>query len=193
MEQNKFQNGLIYTIKTDNGLYVGSTCDFVDRKRRHKYSCFNEKDKKYNYKLYKNIRENGGEYTIEIYKLFPCNSDKELRMQEEAVIKHLNANLNSRASFRSREELKEYNKEYHQKNKEIISQNQKEYDKKYRQENKEMLSQKRKEYYQENKEMISQKRKEIIICECGCDSTKRGLLRHRKTQKHLNLMQLKSR
>tara|TARA_B110000285_G_scaffold187835_1_gene213789 strand:+ start:39 stop:542 length:504 start_codon:yes stop_codon:yes gene_type:complete len=167
MEQNKFQDGLIYTIKTDNGLYVGSTCDFAHRKISHKYSCFNEKSKEYNFKLYKNIRENGGDYTIEIYKLFPCNSGKELRMQEEEVIKHLNANLNSRASFLSTEEIKEYKKEY-----------QKEY---------------RKEYHKENKEIISQKRKEIITCECGCDSTKINILRHRKTKKHLNLMDLKSR
>ena len=178
MEQGKFQDALIYTIKTDNGIYVGSTINFADRKRRHEFDCFNEKSKAYNYKLYKNIRENDGEYTIEIYKLFPCNSSEELRMEEEEVRKYLNANLNSIASFLSTEEIKEYRKEYkkqyHQKNKEIILQNQK-------------------EYRQENKEMISQKNKEIITCECGCDSTKGSLSRHRKSKKHLNLMELKSR
>ena len=182
MEQNKFQDGLIYTIKTDNGLYVGSTCDFAHRKRGHKHSCYNEKSKKYKLKLYKNIRENDGEYTIEIYKLFPCNSSEELHIKEEEVRKYLNANLNSRVSFQSTEELKEYNKKYN-----------KEYFKENYQKNKEIFSQYQKEYYQKNKEMLSQTAKEIITCECGCDSTKKSISRHRKTKKHLNLMDLKSR
>ena len=99
MECNKYQNGLIYTIKTDNGLYVGSTIDFTNRKYQHKSKCFNENSKQYNLNVYKNIRENGGEYTIEIYKMFPCNSNEELRIEEKNVIKYLNPNLNTISAF----------------------------------------------------------------------------------------------
>ena len=52
MEWNKYQDGLIYTIKTDNGIYVGSTIDFSNRKKNH-----NENIHRLNTKLYKNIRE----------------------------------------------------------------------------------------------------------------------------------------
>jgi len=142
MACNKYQNGLIYTIKTDNGLYVGSTCNFTNRKRGHKNSCFNKNNRTYNYKVYKNIRENGGEYTIEIYKMFPCNSDKELRSEEEEVRKYLNPNLNMNSAFQSVEGTKE-------------------------------------------------KLAEKITCECGIEITKGCLPRHRKTQKHLKLMELK--
>lgn len=158
MECNKYQDGLIYTIKTDNGLYVGSTCDFAVRKKNHKTSCFNEKSDKYNTKLYQNIRENGGEYSIELYKLFPCNTNEELRTEEEEVRKYLNANLNSQRAFMSEEEEIKYHKEYRENNREIIS----------------------------------QKQTEIITCECGCQTTRVHISRHRKSKKHLNLMKLKN-
>jgi len=168
MEQNKYQDGLIYTIKTDNGIYVGSTCDFAQRKRAHNSVCFNEDNKEHKRKLYQNIRENDGEYTIEIYKLFPCNSEKELCAEEDEVRKFLNANLNTYKCIRTKEE----ELEYREKNKERT----KEYDK---------------EYQKKNKEIISQKRSEIITCECGCKSTKQNISTHRKTKKHLNLMEVK--
>jgi len=158
MACNKYQNGTIYTIKTDNGLYVGSTCDFTRRKRDHKSICFNENSKQYNLKVYKNIRKNGGEYTIEIYKMFPCNSVDELRIEEKNVIKYLNPNLNTYSAFQSVEERKEETKEYY---------------KKYRKQNKEKLAEK-------------------ITCECGCQIRKYDIPRHRKTQKHLKLMELKT-
>jgi len=166
MACNKYQNGLIYTIKTDNGLYVGSTCDFTDRKYKHKHSCFNENSKQYNLKVYKNIRENGGEYSIEIYKMFPCNSYEELRIEEKNVIKYLNPNLNTYSAFQSVEERKEYKKIKDSKR------DRKEYQKEYRKQNKEKFAEK-------------------ITCECGCQIRKHHISRHRKSQKHLNLMELK--
>ena len=177
MECNKYQDGLIYTIKTDNGLYVGSTCDFAVRKRCHKSSIYNEKNPKYKYKLYQNIRENGGEYSIEIYKMFPCNNEKELFMEEEKVRKYLNPNLNTNKCFTTKEELKNYMRDY---------------SKEYRGKNKRNLKEMSREYYQINKEIISQKRSEIITCECGCQTSRRNISTHRKSKKHLNLMKLKN-
>lgn len=175
MACNKYQDGLIYTIKTDDGLYVGSTIDFANRKRGHKCYCFNENSRKYNYELYKNIRKNGGEYSIEIYKLFPCNSDEELRMEEEEVRKFLNANLNTNKAFRTIEEIKEYNK---------LRESKRERQYGY---NKEAM----KRYYEKNKEQMNEKRKEKTVCECGIQITKRNITRHMTSPKHLNLMELK--
>jgi len=180
MEQNKFQNGLIYTIKTDNGIYVGSTINFAQRKSKHKCACYNEKRKSYNLKLYQNIRENGGEYTIEIYKLFPCNSDKELCMEEENVRKELNANLNSQRCFVTNEEEKQTHIDWNKTHKEKCRLSSKKWIENNKEKQKEM-------------DKICDKRKaQIITCECGCQLTKGTLLRHRKSKKHLNLMELKN-
>jgi len=208
MACNKYQGGVIYTIKTDNGgLYVGSTCNFAERKTTHKSRCFNEKCKEYNFKVYKNIRENGGKYTIEIYKKFPCNSEKELRMEEEESRKYLNANLNSQKAFRTKEDTKIQQSEYREKNKEQIKEyreKNKEQIKGYREKNKEQnkikkaeyyeknkeqLNIKKAEYYEKNKEQIRIKKAEIITCECGMQITKGNLLRHQKSNKHLKLME----
>ena len=167
MEQNNYQDALIYTIKTDNGLYVGSTIDFVDRKKNHKVDCFNESRTGYNRKVYKNIRENGGDYTIEIYKMFPCNSDKELRIEEESVRKYLNANLNMQKCFTSEEEVREQKSEYAKTDKNKIS---------------------KKVWYENNKETICEKMSKKITCECGCPTTQGTLNRHRKSNKHNKLM-----
>ena len=43
-------------------------------------------------------------------------------------------------------------------------------------------------FFKNNNEKTKQKRKEIVICECGCKTTKGSLKRHRKTKKHIKLM-----
>ncbi len=167
MEQNKYQNGVIYTIKTDNGLYVGSTINFRKRKNSHKTKCFNETDKLYNIKLYQNIRENDGEYSIEIYKMFPCNSSEELIKEEEKVRKYLNSNLNMQKCFTTEEEVKERKRCYACKDEQ---------------------KEQRKAYYYKNKDMILEQMNEKIICECGCFTTKGNISRHRKSNKHTKLI-----
>jgi len=187
MACNKYQGGLIYTIKTDNGLYVGSTCDFAKRKGKHKTRCFNENDKNYNLNVYKNIRENGGEYTIEIYKMFPCNSNEELRIKEEELRKYLNANLNSQKAFISKEDTKIKKVEYYEKNKEQNKIKKAEYYEK----NKEQFKIKHAEYREKNKEQLKINQSEKITCECGIQITKKNISRHQKSNKHLKLMELK--
>ena len=49
----------IYEIKIEDYVYYGSTVDFKARIRRHKSCCYNKKSKKYNYRVYKKIRELG--------------------------------------------------------------------------------------------------------------------------------------
>jgi hypothetical protein len=78
-----------------------------------------------------------------------------------------------------RENNKEKVKEYYLNNKEKIKENNKE----YRENNKEKI----KEYRENNKE----KRNEKITCDCGSIITKAGLLQHKKSKKHLKLMQNK--
>lgn len=103
-----YKNALIYTIKTNDGIYVGSTTNFRDRKYCHKRCIYNENRKEYSCRVYENIRQNEGKYNIEIFKMFPCNNNEELRMEENKIIKQLNANLNQRNAYSTLEEQREY-------------------------------------------------------------------------------------
>ena len=113
---------IIYTIRTGNSLYVGSTTDYTNRKCQHKSSITNENGKDYNYKLYKTIKE---------YK-------------------------------------KVYSKQYYIENKDKFS-----------------------EYKTENKDKISEYYKQKVTCECGCTVSRYSLTRHKKSKKHMKLMENK--
>ena len=78
-----YEDCVIYTIRSGDHLYVGSTCNFVRRKCCHKSSLNNENDKAYNYKLYQTIRENDNEWDMQPYKLFQCKNKMEMNIEEE--------------------------------------------------------------------------------------------------------------
>ena len=110
---NKYQNGVIYTLNVAKQQYVGSTCDFDVRKSQHK-SSLNRYD---NRKVYKAIRENGGEWQMEIYENYPCDNKDELLMEEERIRTLLNAELNSNAC-RTGLTPQQYKKVWYSKNRE---------------------------------------------------------------------------
>ncbi len=76
-------------------------------------------------------------------------------------------------------------KKYNEDNKEYI----KEYKKNYNENNKEQIVETKKKWYENNKEQILEKKKEKVTCECGCMVSKRNLVKHQKTNKHLELIQ----
>ena len=204
--------------------YVGSTANFNKRKNKHKNRCNNENNennKNYNLKIYKNIRENGGWNN---FKMIQIGTREQLTIRQAEQIEEeyrveLKANMNDRRCYRSeelkKELIKEYSKEYREKNKEQIKKREKEYREKnkevlaekqkeyrednkeiiaekykeYREQNKEALSKYSKEYKQKNKEQIKEKSKEKITCECGCIIRKSDLSKHKKTNKHLALIE----
>ena len=92
-----FQKTIIYKIFKDDLVYVGSTQDFKRRERGHKSACNNENGKKYNLKLYKTIRKNGGwdDFEVTIVENYPYKNDIEVRMREEYFINKLKACMNS--------------------------------------------------------------------------------------------------
>ncbi len=187
--------------------YIGHTTNIINRIYRHKYNCNNEKDIRYNLKVYQFIRTNGGWINWTLIKIedYPCNDIYEALKRENYWLKQLKSSLNSDIPGRNK-------KEYHQDNKELIL----EYKKEYREKNKKIITekakenitcecgciirkccltrhlktQKHKEYINKNKEEIYDKRNEKITCECGCKISKRNISAHRKTQKHLSLLKL---
>ena len=166
-----YSKGLIYTIKTGDNLYVGSTTNFTKRKYQHKWRI-----DKNDAKLYKTIRENGGEWDMKPYKEFPCENKTQLTIEEERIRCELNTDLNSHTCYgKDMENYKNYQKKYQQQEK-------------YKNERKEYRD-KNKEYYKEyNKEYGKIK----ITCECGCVIHKRHIKDHKRTKKHLKLLDAKN-
>jgi len=152
-----YSKSLIYKIEhLDNPelCYVGSTVNLVKRKYQHKSNYNNEKSEKYNLKIYRTMRENGGweAFKIAVIKEYPCKTKIELEIEEEKCRKELQANLNSHRCHITKEEeieqKKEYSKTYRLENlNKLVEQK-----KNYYENNKENNKEKTKEYYNQNKE-----------------------------------------
>lgn len=164
-----YKKAVIYSIvsKTDETLlYIGSTTDFRKRKNKHKSDCNTET---YLTPVYLMIRTNGGwdAFDMKPVKEFPCENKIQLVIEEERIRKEMNANLNSRKAYVTKEEEKESNKEYHhqykEKRKELYEQNKDEINKKRKETdtlNREKLNDYAREYLQKNRDKINQQRRE---------------------------------
>ena len=142
-------------------IYVGSTCNFINRKYNHKSTCYNENIKEYNYKIYQFIRANGGWENWTMIMVDEANLDNKLQKGklEREWIEKLGASLNVQVPSRTIKEWYQLNKEY--------------------------MNEKHKEYYELNKEEIRIKQNQKIECDCGGKYTLGSKARHFKTKKHL--------
>jgi hypothetical protein len=168
-----YNNGLIYTIRTGDSIYVGSTCNFNRRKQQHKGYIYNENSKKYGGKLYKTIRDNDGEWDMKPHKEFSCENKTQLTIEEERVRVEMNADLNMQSCHGiDKNKAKETEKQWLLNNP----------DKKKRID---------KKHYEKNIDSILEKKKEKTICECGCEVRLDVLQRHKRSSKHIKLMEAK--
>jgi hypothetical protein len=192
-----YSKGLIYKLcckDTDiTDIYIGSTTGFRHRKSGHKGSCNNENSTKYNYGVYKFIRENGGgweNWDMVLVEYYPCETKLELEKKEREIIEKLKPTLNKKIPTRTDKEYREDSKEKKAKQ-----------SKKYREENKEKISKRKKIWCEENKEKIKiyreerkeeirEKKKEKMTCECGAIIRKNDIGKHLKTIKHKNYINL---
>jgi hypothetical protein len=84
--------GYIYEIKsTDTSVteyYIGSTWDMKERLQLHASNCCNETGEKYNYPVYRYIRENGGFHTFNMTMIDSgeCEDRTELKCGEQFYI-----------------------------------------------------------------------------------------------------------
>tara|TARA_R110000822_G_C15038573_1_gene465045 strand:+ start:63 stop:614 length:552 start_codon:yes stop_codon:yes gene_type:complete len=176
-----YSKGIIYTIRSKDNIYVGSTLNFASRKNQHKGCIYNENGKYYNLKLYKTIRENNYEWVMRPYSKYPCKDKLELTIEEERIRQLLKADLNMCVCACGCSTRKEYDKQYYEKNKDKILERHIQYNEQRRDE--------RKQYYDQHKAEISEKKKQKIICECSCVVAKSVLAKHRRTKKHIDLME----
>jgi hypothetical protein len=153
-----YSKSVIYTIRSKDSIYVGSTVNFRARKNQHKNCMNNENLKTYNLKIYKTIRQNDGDWDMQPYSIFPCKSKMELSIEEERVRQLLKADMNSQScgsGMTLSEYKKQHNKQYYET------------------------------HYEKYRDEFNKKRRQKITCECGCVTTKGGLSIHRKSKKHI--------
>jgi len=164
MPKSKINDYIFYKIVClDNSCelcYVGSTVNWKARQRSHKSNCYNENGKKYNYKVYKTIRANDG---WDNFKMIQIGTRPQLTVRQAEEIEdeyrvELKATMNVRRCYLTEDQKRERDKEY------------------------------KEEYYKNNIEAIKANASQKIVCECGCDSTRNHLERHKKSKKHIRLM-----
>jgi hypothetical protein len=160
----------IYKICCDDCpdfVYVGSTKAFRQRKSKHKEEYNKLRDRK----LYNIIRENGGWDNWRMVIIEECGeiSFTEARIKEEEHRVKLNANLNM---------IKCYQTDGHTK------ENHKEYCKEWYENNKEHVKETSKKYRENNKEKIKKYQTQKIICECGLEINISNKARHKKNLLH---------
>ena len=109
--------GVIYQIKTADGLYVGSTTEFNKRKSAHKKHIIDCPDRL----VYKNIISNNGIYKIEIYCNVNCRDRRHLEFFEEQYRIILGANLNMNKCFRTTEDKNKSSRNFYNTNRDIIN------------------------------------------------------------------------
>jgi hypothetical protein len=202
-----YSNSKVYKIEPicdyeEGYVYFGST--------KQKYLCSRMNEHRAAYKLWKNGKEIGKCQSFDIFDKYGVENCKIILLE--------NVNANSKDELVSREgfyirtlkcvnkyipdrKIQEYKKEYYEQNKEILNKKKKEY---YEQ-NKEQIHKDRKEYrdkeenkikkseidrlYREkNDEKIKERKKTKITCECGCIINKDDIARHKRTNKHLQLL-----
>jgi len=176
-----YQLGKIYklTSPSNNLVYYGSTAQkhLSTRIASHirDYNCYlnNKGDYTYSFKVLE-----CEDYKYEVIEEYPCNNRKQLKDRERWYIQN-NECVNKNIPNRTMAEWREDNKEH------IL-----EYDKKYREANKDKIKENEKEWREANKDKIKEYKSEKITCECGSQFRRGYIAPHKKTPKHIRLMEL---
>jgi hypothetical protein len=111
--------------------YIGSTCNFTQRKYRHKSATYNKNGFEFNKKVYKFIRENGGwnNWDMVLLEEVCCENKKQLNQKEREWIEKLKPTLNCCIPNRTKKEYyldnlektKKDKKEWYEKNKKRVN------------------------------------------------------------------------
>ena len=189
----KYQEGKIYKIISNklDLVYYGSTTKTLKQRLN---------DHRGHYKRY--LKGKGQYYSsFELMKLddaqiilvedFPCENKKELHQRERFYIES-NTCVNKNIPGRTEKEWREKNKEILlEKRREYIKQNSEKLKKEFKEwanNNKEKIAERQKKYYQDNREKISKIAGRKIICKCGRKVTFKHRAQHKKSLIHQELL-----
>jgi hypothetical protein len=170
-----YSRGKIYKIVCNitNKIYIGSTCEptLARRLSVHVNDFKRYKNKKKHFVTSFEIIEQG-DYYIELLEIYPCTIKEELLIRERFYIKN-NECVNKIKNLNyTKEDSKEYQKEYKENNKDKIKEQLKEYYQKnsdkilsqikeHRKNNIDKFKEKDKKYYDANKDAINARRREL--------------------------------
>jgi hypothetical protein len=171
---DRYNNTVIYKLVCNDpaitDCYVGHTFDFKTRSSLHKSNCNNKKSRKYNYKVYRFIRVNGGFQNFSMVPIayYNCANFFEAKLKELFHMKELQATLNT------------------QKPSEFVTA--KEYRKAYRKDNKDKICNYQKNYHEANRESILAQKNEKHQCICGGCYTMTNRAQHHRSLKHMSFI-----
>jgi hypothetical protein len=179
--------GYIYKIydNTNGNIYYGSTiqnlsCRIASHRRNYKdYLLGKREGEQASYLIIKN-----NDFSYCVVEEVICENKWELHNRERFWIEN-NECINKAIPNQTQKEWYEKNKEIIKEKQKIYNENNKEkrneYAKKWYENNKEKRREYENKWYENNKEKL----KENIICDCGCEVMKCNLTRHKKSKKHL--------
>lgn len=156
-----YSKSIIYKIvckdESVSFIYVGSTCNWIQRYSQHKSDCINVKSPRHKYKLYEFMRTNGGwgNFVMIQVEEFSCANKRDLEEREQYwkdTLESIENTYGTNRAFLSPEKRAEQNKKFYQEHKEEIKKQKREQyaiDKSYKQ-----------KYYKEHKDQILLKAKE---------------------------------
>ena len=119
----KYQNGKIYKLVCNitGKIYIGSTCKkLLSQRLAGHVSDFKRGNINKRYKMSSFEIIEGNNYYIELIELVPCNSKDELLIRERFYIKSNECVNKHKYLCMTKEDKKEYNKEYRKYNEEKI-------------------------------------------------------------------------
>ncbi len=166
----KYENSKIYKIVcniTGDVYYGSTTCALSRRKASHKNDSNGCRSR---------IIIERGDYDIILVESFSCDNIEQLQQRERFYIES-NECVNRNVPTRTRKEYKEANREYYS-----------DYMKKYNEEHRDKKLVNDRLYYETNKETILKAMRTKDECECGCKVSHSNMVRHIKTEKHINIM-----
>ena len=96
MIHRKSRNIIDIYDEEDGEHYIGSTVNFRTRCTEHRSRCTNENDIRYDYKIYKHIRKNGGfnDWDITVLETHDNLTKKDARVHERWLIELYKSELN---------------------------------------------------------------------------------------------------
>ena len=182
-KNSKYCDCCIYKITVGDDFYIGATNNFTKRRQAHKDNIKNE----HQYNVYKAIRSHGSWEMKRLYNI-DVSSKKEQLEEERKAVDELKPTLNMYKPITTYEEklqnAREKQRIYRAENPEKV----KAQLKAYREgPNREANLAKKREYQRAHPE--SPRPLIIITCECGKEINKRRLAAHRKTKKHIKIME----
>jgi len=210
-----YEYGKIYKLYSNqqNITYIGSTAMYYLSKRLavHRGDYKQYLKSKSGYVTSFKILE-CEDYKIELLEKYPCANVDQLETRERYYIENnecVNKNIPTRTKAEwyednkdkikeqkqkwyqdNKEHILEQVKEYKEANRERILEQKREYSKKYYEANEDKIKKYSNEYYKNNTDKIKARVNQVISCQCGCDIRRGDLSTHKKSKKHIRLMEL---